>query len=138
MFNLPSDILAWADAFNNFHGIVAILMGSIWLVTSRVRRREAVALLSDTVGLVSSKPVVSTFILCGFLAPVAVAVAYTDQTQNQVFLEMAGFLTGLWIWYVFHPHLDRTEGRLLAVSFIAIFVLAFGCIAYLPNVQVVS
>ena len=131
VISLPTDIFAWADAYNNFYGIAATI--SIWLASSRSRRREAAALLSSTVGCVSSKPVLSTLILCGLMIPVAVAVVYTDQFHNQAFLACVGLLLGVWLWRGINQNLDRAEGYMAAGLFIPIVALMFGGVAYLPN-----
>ena len=90
-------------------------------------------MLSGTVGLASSKQVVSTLVLCALLAPVAVAVVYTDQFHNQAFMVLIGFPLGVWLWRGIHQNLDRTEGYVAAAVFISVSVLMYGAVAYLPN-----
>ena len=68
-------------------------------------------------------PVGSTLVLLGFLAPVALAVAYSNQLPNQIFLAFAGGATGLWMWYSLHPFLNCAEGYGIAGFFVAIFLL---------------
>ena len=133
MFSIDFNIFAWADGFNNFREIMMVILGLVWLVTSKERRRETATLLYGTVGLVCSRPVGSTLVLLGFLAPVALAVAYSNQLPNQIFLAFAGGATGLWLWYRLHSFLDCAEGYGLAAVFVGIFMLMFGGIAYLPN-----
>ena len=126
MFSIEWNIFVLADAFNNFHGITAAIFGLVWLITSKERRGQAAGLLYGTVGLVCSRPVGSTFVLLGFLTPVVLAVAYSDQLSNQIFLAFAGGATGLWLWYRLHPFLGCAEGYGLAAVFVGIFMLMFG------------
>ena len=133
MFVIEWNIFVLADAFNNFYGIMVAIIGLVWLVTSKERRGETATLLYGTVGLVCSRPVGSALVLLGFLAPVVLAVAYSDQLNNQIVLGFGGGGLGLWLWYRLHEFLDRVEGYALAGLFIGIFVLMFGGIAYLPH-----
>ena len=133
MFSIEWNIFVLADAFNNFHGIMVAVFGLVWLITSKERRGQAAGLLYGTFGLVYSRPVGSALVLLGFLAPVVLAVAYSNQLPNQIFLAFAGGATGLWLWYRLRSFLDCAEGYGLAAVFVGIFMLMFGGIAYLPN-----
>ena len=133
MFHLEQNIFAWVDALANFHAVWLILGGAFLLATSRAGRQEAVGLLSGTLAVASSRPVISALILCGFLAPVIVSVAFTDQLLNQAFLSLVGIPLGVWLWRGVHQNLDNAEGRVAAAVFVPSIALFFGAVAYVPN-----
>ena len=134
MFSPPVDIFAWADAFNNFWHLVALIFGcTLSKVVARQRLGTAVD-LSLACLRVSAKPIFSVALLCGLLVPVALAVVFTDQLQNQGLLALVGFPLGIWLWRGIHQNLDHGEGYWAAAIFIPIVWLVFGGIAYLPNI----
>ena len=133
MFQLEQNIFAWADAYSNFYCVLATLLGVIWLVTSKSRRRETVSLLVGTGQLVCSRPVLSAVVLCGLLAPVVIAVTFTNQPLNQGFLALVGVPLALWLWRGINHNLDRADGYVGAALFVTVMGLFFGAVAYLPN-----
>jgi len=130
LFSPPGNIFELADALANFRELGYYFL--FWVLLDADRRGRVLRFAGDAAdNVLWLAP--STIILCGLLAPVGVAVAYTSQPLNQAII--AAFAIPLcWLWYGLSRMLDSADGYLYAAVAIALSLSLFGYIAYMPHI----